>query len=275
MSFPEPRRRDGWFRVGNIDVTTTALLCALSLASMVLYAISLTAFSKLVFIAPLVRNGELWRLITWPIASEPSIWVLIGIVFFWIFGHYAEETIGKNRFAGLVGLVVIVPAALVTLVPGLDVTAGSAGLSLLGTVMLVLFAAERPNAPFFFGIPAWIIAAVFVGLDVLRYTGNRWWGVLIQELLMLLLALVMVRQWGHLSDLTFIPRFTKGGGQKKSAGRRKQSRDFDRVVAGPWAAPSLSDQDEMDRLLDKMNTVGLSDAERKRLSELGKRLRGS
>lgn len=275
MSFPEPRRRDGWFRVGNIDVTTTALLCALSLASMVLYAISLTAFSKLVFIAPLVRNGELWRLITWPIASEPSIWVLIGIVFFWIFGHYAEETIGKNRFAGLVALVVIVPAALVTLVPGLDVTAGSAGLSLLGTVMLVLFAAERPNAPFFFGIPAWIIAAVFVGLDVLRYTGNRWWGVLIQELLMLLLALVMVRQWGHLSDLTFIPRFTKGGGHKKSAGRRKQSRDFDRVVAGPWAAPSLSDQDEMDRLLDKMNTVGLSDAERKRLSELGKRLRGS
>jgi hypothetical protein len=275
MSFPEPRRRDGWFRVGNIDVTTTALLCALSLASMVLYAISLTAFRKLVFIAPLVRNGELWRLITWPIASEPSIWVLIGIVFFWIFGHYAEETIGKNRFAGLVALVVIVPAALVTLVPGLDVTAGSAGLSLLGTVMLVLFAAERPNAPFFFGIPAWIIAAVFVGLDVLRYTGNRWWGVLIQELLMLLLALVMVRQWGHLSDLTFIPRFTKGGGQKKSAGRRKQSRDFDRVVTGPWAAPNLSDQDEMDRLLDKMNTVGLSDAERKRLSELGKRLRGS
>jgi hypothetical protein len=30
----------------------------------------------------------------------------------------------------------------------------------------------------------------------------------------------------------------------------------------------------MDRLLDKMNSVGLSDAERKRLSELGRRLRG-
>jgi hypothetical protein len=141
--------------------------------------------------------------------------------------------------------------------------------------MLVLFAAERPNAPFFFGIPAWVIATVFVGLDVLRYAGVRWWGILVQELLMLVFALVMVRQWGHLSDLTFIPRFTKGGGQKKSAKRRKQSRDFDRVVTGPWAAPSLSDQDEMDRLLDKMNSVGLSDAERKRLSELGKRLRGN
>jgi hypothetical protein len=274
LSFPEPRRRDGWFRVGNIDVTTTALLCALSLTSMVLYAISRAAFLKLVFYAPLVRDGELWRLITWPIASEPSIWVLIGIVFFWIFGHYAEETIGKRRFAGLVALAVIVPAAIVTLVPGLDVTAGSAGLSLLGTVMLVLFAAERPNAPFFFGIPAWVIAAVFVGLDVLRYTGNRMWGVLVQELLMIVFALVMVRQWGHLTDLTFIPRFGKGGGRSNSKPRRKQSRDFDRVVSGPWQGPSPSDQAEMDRLLDKMNSVGLSDAERKRLSELGKRLRG-
>ncbi len=275
LSFPEPRRRDGWFRIGNIDVTTTALLCALSLASMVLYAISRAAFAKLVFFAPLVRDGELWRLVTWPVASQPDIWVLIGIVFFWIFGHYAEETIGRQRFTGLVALVVVVPAAIVTLVADLDVTAGSAGLSLLGTVMLVLFAAERPNAPFFFGIPAWVIAAVFVGLDVLRYTGNRMWGLLVQELLMLVFALVMVRQWGHLSDLSFIPRFTKGGGRKKSAKRRKQSRDFDRVVTGPWAAPSVSDQDEMDRLLDKMNSVGLSDAERKRLSELGKRLRGN
>ena len=170
LSFPEPRRRDGWFRIGNIDVTTTALLCLLNLASMLLYAISPTAVRKLAFIAPRVRDGELWRLITWPIASEPSFWVLIGIVFFWIFGHYAEDTIGKQRFAGLVALVVVVPAALVTLVPGLDVTAGSAGLSLLGTVMLVLFAAERPNAPFFFGIPAVVIATVFVSLDVLRYT---------------------------------------------------------------------------------------------------------
>ena len=26
LNFPEPRQRDGWFRVGNLDVTTTALM---------------------------------------------------------------------------------------------------------------------------------------------------------------------------------------------------------------------------------------------------------
>ena len=63
---------------------------------------------------------------------------------------------------------------------------------------------------------------------------------------------------------------------RAGAKRKKQSRDFDRVVTpGPWNGPSPGDQAEMDRLLDKMNSVGLSEAERKRLSELGKRLRGS
>jgi hypothetical protein len=286
LSFPEPRRRDGWFRIGNIDVTTTALLCLLSVASMFLWAISSSLVNALVFIPAEVRSGQLWRLVTWPIASAPSIWVLISIVFFWIFGHYTEELVGRSRFAGLVALVVIAPAAIVTLLPGLGSTAGAGGLSLLGTVMLVLFAAERPNAPFFFGIPAWLIAAIFVGLDVLRFLGERWWGTLVQELLMLVFALVMVRQWGHVSDLSFIPTFGKtrpsssrsrsGGSSKASSrgGRRTQGRDFDRVVTGPWAGPSLSDQAEMDRLLDKMNSVGLTDAERKRLSELGKKLRG-
>ena len=281
LSFPEPRRRDGWFRVGNIDVTTTALLCLLSVASMFLWALSSSLVETLVFIPAEVRSGQLWRLVTWPIASAPSIWVLISIVFFWIFGHYTEELVGKSRFAGLVALVVVAPAAIVTLVPGLGSTAGAGGLSLLGTVMLVLFAAERPNAPFFFGIPAWLIAAIFVGLDVLRFLGERWWGTLVQELLMLVFALVMVRQWGHVSDLSFIPVFGKprpsSGRSTKPASsgkRRAQSRDFDRVVTGPWTGPSLSDQAEMDRLLDKMNSVGLTDAERKRLSELGKKLRG-
>lgn len=280
LSFPEPRRRDGWFRIGNIDVTTTALLCLLSVASMFLWAISSAAVESLVFVPAEVRSGQLWRLITWPIASAPSIWVLISIVFFWIFGHHTEELVGRPRFAGLVALVVVVPAAIVTLVPGLGSTAGAGGLSLLGTVMLVLFAGERPNAPFFFGIPAWLIAAIFVGLDVLRFLGERWWGTLVQELLMLAFALVMVRQWGHLTDLSFIPTFGKSrpsssrSAKASSSKRRAQGRDFDRVVTGPWAGPSLSDQAEMDRLLDKMNSVGLTDAERKRLSELGKKLRG-
>lgn len=283
MHIPDPRPRDGWFKIGKLDVTTTALLSLLGVVSMFLYAMSTSAFYRLAFWPPLVRDGELWRLVTWPIANEPSIWVFISIAFFWIFGHMIEEQLGKQRFALLVAVVVVAPATVVTLVgPLADSTAAAIGISLLGTVMLVLFAAEHPTAPFFFGIPAWVIAAVFVGLDVLRYLGERWWGTLVQMLLMVGGALVMARSWGFVTELSFIPKIGGGasgrprssGGGKRSRAQR-QSRDFDRVVSGPWTGPSPADQAEMDHLLDKMNTVGLTDAERKRLSDLGKRLRGN
>jgi membrane associated rhomboid family serine protease len=230
-----------------------------------------------------VLAGELWRLVTWPIATNPSIWALISLAFFWIFGHRIEEMVGRTRFTRLVAILIVMPAIVVTVL-GIS-RGGSVGIGLLGTAMLCIFAADQPNAPFFFGIPAWVIAVIFVAIDVLQYVGNRWWGVLVQLLLTVALALVVMRQFGELREtMSFIPQVfgdtkssgSRGGRSAKPAKRKKQSRDFDRVVTqGPWNGPTAGDQAEMDRLLDKMNSVGLSDVERKRLSELGKRLRGS
>ncbi|MCX6522951.1 MAG: rhomboid family intramembrane serine protease [Actinobacteria bacterium] len=283
LNFPEPRPRDGWFKLGGFDVTTTALLVGLGVLSMFAYAISPSSLSKLGFVPELVRDGELWRLVTWPIATDPSIWALISLAFFWIFGHRIEEMVGRTRFTRLVAILIVMPAIVVTVL-GIS-RGGAVGIGLLGTAMLCIFAADQPNAPFFFGIPAWVIAVIFVALDVLQYVGNRWWGVLVQLLLTCALALVVMRQFGELREtMSFIPQVfgdsktsgSRGGRSAKPAKRKKQSRDFDRVVTqGPWNGPTPGDQAEMDRLLDKMNSVGLSDVERKRLSELGKRLRGS
>ncbi len=283
LNFPEPRPRDGWFKLGGFDVTTTALLVGLGVISMFAYAISPSSLSKLGFVPELVRDGELWRLITWPIATDPSIWAVISLAFFWIFGHRIEEMIGRTRFTRLAVILIVLPAIVVTVL-GIS-RGGAVGIGLLGTAMLCIFAADQPNAPFFFGIPAWVIAVIFVALDVLQYVGNRWWGVLVQLLLTCALALVVMRQFGELREtMSFIPQVfgdtkssgSRGGRSAKPAKRKKQSRDFDRVVTqGPWNGPTPGDQAEMDRLLDKMNSVGLSDVERKRLSELGKRLRGS
>lgn len=284
LNFPEPRPRDGWFKLGGFDVTTTALLVGLGVISMFAYAVSPDALLNLVFFPELVREGEIWRLVTWPIATEPSIWAVISLVFFWIFGHRIEEMIGRVRFTRLVLILIVFPAVVVTVL--LISGAAAVGIGLLGTAMLCIFAADQPNAPFFFGIPAWLIAVIFVALDVLQYVGLRAWGNLVQLLLTVALALIVMRQFGELREtMGFIPQLvgnkgsSRGGGGRpaaKPAKRKKQSRDFDRVVTqGPWNGPSPTDQAEMDRLLDKMNSVGLSDDERKRLSELGKRLRGS
>jgi membrane associated rhomboid family serine protease len=282
FQLPERRQRDGWFKLGSIDMTTTALLVGLGIVSMFVYAVDKSLLQRLIFVPAEVRRGDVWRLVTWPVVTAPSFWAAISLVFFWIFGHRVEEMAGRRRFAVLVALLIVVPPTLVSLLG--DLRAVAIGVGLLGTAMLVIFAADQPNAPFFFGIPAWVIAAVFLALDTLQYIGDRLWGNVWQLWLTCILALVVMRQFGHLSETCgFIPQFAKGrpstsrssSGARKPAKRKQQSRDFDRVVTpGPWTAPSTADQAEMDRLLDKMNSVGLSDAERKRLSELGKKLRG-
>ena len=98
FSMPERPSRDGWFRIGTVDVTTTALLVGLGVLSMFLYAIGGAdgPIFDMYFIAPLVREGEIWRLVTWPIANPPTrIWVILTLAFFWFVGHRIEDTVGR------------------------------------------------------------------------------------------------------------------------------------------------------------------------------------
>jgi hypothetical protein len=293
FALPEPRPRDGWFRLGGLDITTTALLVIAGVASMFLYAIDKTTFSKLIFDPVLVRDGEVWRLFTWPIANPPTrIWVVLTLLFFWIIGHAVEGMVGRVRFTVLIVVITVIPAAIVTLLPPADFpTIPEIGLGLLGTALFVVFAAEHPHMPFFFGVPAWVIAAVFVGIDVLWMVGDRVWGTLLLMLIAIVTAVVTVRQWGFARRLSFIPKL--GGGGSKPAHRSPaprrgpERRAADRrgsVVEGPWSAPvppppsadAAAAQVELDELLDKISASGLnslSTDEKRRLNELSKRLR--
>ena len=96
FALPDPRQRDGWTRVGNLDLTTTALLVLGGIASMFLWAISKSAVFTMMFHPTPVREGELWRLATWPLANPPTeIWVVITLA---RDGEEGEEIAG---FAGL------------------------------------------------------------------------------------------------------------------------------------------------------------------------------
>lgn len=290
FALPGPRQRDGWSRVGNLDLTTTALLVVGGVASMFLWAISKSAVIRLMFHPTPVRNGEIWRLATWPLANPPTeIWVVITLAFFWFIGHAVEEMVGRNRYLGLIVAVTVIPAVFVTLLPtGSFPTSPEIGLGLLASAMFVIFAVQYPSQPFFFGIPAWVLALVFVGIDVLRLTGDRLWGTLLLMLSAIALGVVIVRQWGFAERIEFIPRFGTGHGSKHKpkSGRPSRSRGSraDTVVAGPWDTPArppsgteaAAAQRELDQLLDKISESGLDSLtadEKRRLNELSKRLR--
>jgi membrane associated rhomboid family serine protease len=295
--FPfQSRQRDGWFKVGSLDVTTTVALVGIAVLSMIVYAVDKVFLGKFVLAGPLVRDGDLWRIFTWPLVNPPDsivILVILGLVFVWFVGHEIEELIGRKRYTIMMALMTVVPAVLVCLLESTARSTSAYGLYGLGMGLLAIIAFHEPNRPFFFRVPAWVIGLVYAFLTFVQLAGDRLWGTLLLYALVSVTAVVYMRQLGYLGDtLGFIPSFGRSSNRKPAhpprrgpAPRRaKRAKVSNRVVEGPWAAPATSEnpaaaaaaQAELDELLDKISAVGLdalTSDEKRRLNDLSKRLR--
>ncbi len=302
------RPNEGWFRVGRYDATTVDILCALAVFSMFVYAASISAFSRLLFVAPLVREDfEVWRLITWPIATEPAFFPLLGLVFFWVFGQQLEGLFGRNRFLVWVVTVALVPSITLTLLgavsDNLDFTSINFGLSTMFLCGIWVYAATYPNVRWFEIMPLWGLAAIFTGINLLSYSGSRAGGQILFMLVAIGAALSMGRSLG-LATAWPIPHIpiggVPGGGSsrpkrqpksKKPRSKPKRGDMGQRIVEGPWrggdqmpqpptSPPRMTatpaEQAELDALLDKIGAEGmdsLSSGDKARLNELSKKLR--
>jgi len=295
------RPNDGWFRAGRYDVTTTDILCGLSVLSMFLWGLFRDAWDRLWFAPVLVRDFEVWRLVTWPIATEPAIWPLLGIVFFWLFGQQLESLFGRAKFVTWVLALTIVPALILTILGPLGDSIDfmiQFGLSNLFLGGIWVYAATYPGVKWFEVIPLWALAAVFTVLNLLQFTGTGANGQVIFLLVSIGVALVAGRSLGlatgwpipHL-PLDGIGTGSSGRSRRKSKPKPKRSTGSSRsggVVQGPWKnapapappppPPSPADQIELDALLDKIGADGmdsLTGDEKKRLNDLSKRLRNN
>jgi membrane associated rhomboid family serine protease len=291
LSFPGRRGQDDpWFRIGAVDVNTSLLLALLCGISLFVWAASPSALLHVALLPDEVTSGQIWRILTWPLYNKPDIWTVLNIAMLWYFGKELERMVGRAKFAVLLSLLAVVPGIVAVLL-----NVGIGGIRPVEIAVFCLFVAEYPHVRFFFGVPAWVLAAVIVGIEVLQYLGPRNYELIVLLAVSLGTAALAGRSFGLLAEYPFIPRLaggasrggssrggaSRGGRPSSAAGHNRRpkvtgsrGRDFDRVVAGPWTGPSPDDHAEMDRLLDKMNSVGLSDAERRRLTELGRKLRG-
>lgn len=291
---------DGWFRAGNYDITTTDILCALSVLSMFLWGLFGSAWDRLPFMPALVRDFEIWRLVTWPIAAQPSVWLLLGVVFFWLFGQQLEALFGRGKFVIWVLALTIVPALVLTLLGPLGTSIDfmvQFGLNNLFLGGIWVYAATYPGVKWFGVVPLWAVAAVFTVLNLLQATGTEETGQVLFILVSVAVALVAGRSLGLATGwpIPHIPLAGVGSGsgssgrskKKKSKPQRSAGSSKSRgVVQGPWknapapmpppVGPSAADQAELDSLLDKIGANGmdsLSGDEKKRLNDLSKRLR--
>ncbi len=320
---PSGPSTDAWFHIGSFAVTTSALLPFVGFVSMFVYAIDKSLLVWLEFEPWLVTAGQVWRVATWPVPNAPSVWVVLGLILFYFWGSMLEGEIGRVRFLRYLVVCTVIPATVMSLAMlvvratgqgnplWLSFTSVSGGIRLLGTALLVVIALVQPSIRFMFGIPIRIAAAVFVGIDVLQLLGDRLWGPLILELLVVAVAVVTLKTFGiavHAMPMSIpqlpLPALITGyqsGGNRRAATARGSDRakrpkqKKGAVVTGPWgesgtgsavpnATPSSrtglnrTDREEVDRLLDKIAASGmgsLSSDERTRLEDASKRLRES
>jgi hypothetical protein len=213
------------------------------------------------------------------LANKPSIWTALTIAMLWYFGRELERLVGRARFGWLLVLLALVPGTIGTL---LEVN--FAGIRPVEIAVFALFAAEYPDLRFWGGIPAWVFAAVIIGIEILQLTGYRESEGLILLFASLATAALVGRSFGLLGKYPWIPKVPLGAGSSKQKRRKSAQRSRGRatgpaVVQGPWGASptTVADQAELDRLLDKISASGmdsLSKGEKQRLNELSKRLRG-
>ncbi|MDQ7993952.1 MAG: rhomboid family intramembrane serine protease [Propionicimonas sp.] len=261
-----------WFRLGRLEVGTTMAVVLAVAASWLLWVISPGLPAALAYSPDLLLAGEVWRLVTWPLANPLGLWGVINLFFFWYFGTELEQAVGRVRMASL----------LVGIWGSLTIAATVVGLLLGGTTLmgigwiqfavLLVWIAEYPDRRFLFNIPAWVFGLVLVGIQVLQALAFRDLGGLLSLALACALIAIVARRAGLFASYGWIPG-------ARPAGRAPRAR---RPTAARPARPSradaryTSDREKLDALLDQINEKGLnslSDAQRKELLRLRERLR--
>ena len=199
-----------WFSVGQLPVTTTTLVVLVWVATLLVWTAEgprHAVSEQMAFFPGEVRSGEIWRLFTWPWAHiDFSLWDIISAAIVWLFGTDLEREIGRKRMATLLGsAILIIPLAAVLWSSLLSQETLFADFDLLALTIVLLFCAEHPTRPFFFGIPAWVIAAVIVALEVVNDLANRDWVRLLTVLLAAALIALVARKVGLLSSYDKVP----------------------------------------------------------------------
>lgn len=280
-----PGNDGGWFRVGTVEVTTTVLVTALAAVSIIMFAVY-PPIGQVLFLDPgAVFRGQVWRVVTWPLANTVDLWTVLSIFFFWYFGSDLERQVGRSRFTRLVVGYVLALAAVALLIGVVsNLGGGLAGINTLQLMVLLTWIAEYPTRRFLFNIPAWAFGAVIVALQVLGFLASRDSFGLLSLVLGLVVCALIARSVGLLTDQAWLPNPAGNrAGRPKAPKQRRQrrSRRSDAgptVVSGPWAqtssSPQARDQARLDELLDKISERGydgLSDKEKAELNTLRER----
>ncbi len=265
-----------WFRIGTVAIGTAALAALIVVVSMVVYA-----FEGLVsggaehpirqwlsFTTTDVQRGQIWRLATWWIPNEPSLWTVIDAALIFYFGAMIEGALGRNRMVTYMATIIIAPAVLLTLIDlAVDLPSAMFGASSLSRALFLTLVVYMPGLRFFFGIPAWVLAVVLVGVDILGAMAQGNTTYLVFTIVVAACAVLAARAFGLAEQVPWIPKLplpaSGGGGSTRTSARRKQSH----LEAVDPVADQL-EQMEIDAILEQIASSGMDSLSREQKRKL-------
>lgn len=166
-------------------VYLTAIIALVAAASMIVTALfGYALMGHLVFtFDSAFRQLHLWTPLTYILVNPPSLWTLLGCYLLWNFGEAVERHLGRRAFVRLLLLLLLASPLLITAF-GLI---GAHGFACAGVMQLefgifIAFATLYPRAKIsiiILTIDAWVLAAIFVGINALGSLAARDWASLL------------------------------------------------------------------------------------------------
>jgi membrane associated rhomboid family serine protease len=164
--------------MGRYPVDVTTMLVGLHVAAAILTAILVaigggSILAYLQFDSAAVWSGQVWRLFTYAFVHAPSglLWFAIEMYMLFVFGREVERFIGQRAYIALYVILLVTPAALLT-IWGLWQRSALAGSPALHFGIFVAFATIYPRVELFLRIMTkWVVlilAAVYT-LQLLAY----------------------------------------------------------------------------------------------------------
>jgi membrane associated rhomboid family serine protease len=172
--------------MGRYPVDVTTMLVGVHVAAAVLAAIlyACGASSVLAYLqfdsAAVWYSGQVWRLFTYAFVHYPSqlLWFAIEMYLLFVFGREVERFIGRRAYIALYLVLLITPAALLT-IWGLWQRSALAGSPALHFGIFVAFATIYPRVELFLRIMAKWIALILAGVYTFQLLAYHAWSDLV------------------------------------------------------------------------------------------------
>lgn len=188
------------------------------------------------------RHGQVWRALSYLMVEQIDFFTIFNLLFIYGFGRDCEQEMGRRRYFAFLGLLVVTPLLLATLLWLVGFDGGVIGSTHLAIGLVIAFATIYPDVEWLASIPMKFVA---IGCMFLAAVGHLSVG---DEIGLGCTLATCAVSWAYIRAMRAgifdgIP--WPGFSLQKFKARRSAAREGDT-------------REEMDRLLDKISKSGLA-----------------